>query len=409
MTQDAYPEIRAELNAEIEETGGILRLDPAYVARDWIPEGQRMVVPDGQYDVGERGTLSERWLGSTTMADNVLGPDDEGLSWLRLRSGDRILLRDAVAADFPAIAGKAYAETHPGLGRLAKVFDYQARVPLHIHPPAAEAAKVGCNPKDEAYYFPPQDDKGPHPETFLGLHTRFAAGDAGGELLAELKAWDSDDVLRFSKAYQQIAEEGFFVPSGVVHGPGTALTIELQEDSDALAMMQGVNSGRSVDKRLLYKDILESEKDALAEAAVLQWIDWELNADPHLYEKLHFLPAGIVDSAGAQESWIFQGTRKFSGKRLRIEPGASYVCDENGVFNLFMIEGKGTIGGVRVEAGQPGDDELLVVHERAIQDLEYVNTGSVPMLLVKFFGPDLNPDSPLVGLDTLQGNGNAQP
>ena len=33
-----------------------------------------------------------------------------------------------------------------------------------------DAAKLGRNPKEEAYYFPEDVDLGPHPETFFGVH-----------------------------------------------------------------------------------------------------------------------------------------------------------------------------------------------------------------------------------------------
>ena len=51
------------------------------------------------------------------------------------------------------------------------------------------------------------------------------------------------------------------VPSGVLHGPGTALTLELQEDSDVLSMFQALNAGRIIDKELLYKDVRPADRD----------------------------------------------------------------------------------------------------------------------------------------------------
>lgn len=395
MSIDGAKSARTAVVEEIERSEGILRLDPAYVARDWIPEGRRFAIPGDSYDAGDRGTFSERWLASTTHADNRVGPDDEGLSYLRCQDGTRVLLADAVAEAFPALAGAQYAAEHTGLGRLAKIFDYDARVPFHIHPPKREADKVGRNSKDEAYYIPPQDRMGPHPETYLGLHTTFAGGAHRDDVLGHLRRWNSDAILGLSQAYLQVVEEGFFVPSGMLHGPGTAMTLELQEDADTLAMLQAVNSGRPISKDLLYKDISEADRHEHAEAAVLSWIDWDRNADPYLYEHLHFTPRELHTADGASEAWIFQGTPKFSGKRLWLQPGARYESTERGVFNLLVWQGEGTIGAVPVTGGKPGDDELLVVHERATRPLEYVNTGSDPMLVVKFFGPDVNHDSPV--------------
>jgi hypothetical protein len=67
---------------------------------------------------------------------------------------------------------------------------------------------------------------------------------------------------------------------------------------------------------------------------------------------------------------------------------------ERGVFNLLVWSGSGEIGGVPVVGGRPNRDELLIVHDRAIAPLDYVNTGDEDMIVVKFFGPDINPDSP---------------
>src|SRR5690349_23849452 len=112
---------RRTLDSLLAEHDGVIRLEPTWVARDFLPPGRRLGLPEDQYDVGERGAICERWLASTTRADNRVGPEDEGLSHLVGEGGERILLRDAVAADPDAILGTAYAATHPaGLGRLAK-------------------------------------------------------------------------------------------------------------------------------------------------------------------------------------------------------------------------------------------------------------------------------------------------
>ncbi len=62
-------------------------------------------------------------------------------------------------------------------------------------------------------------------------------------LLPFLEDWDSDLILQHSVGYTQVADEGFHIPSGVLHAPGSALTIELQEDSDVFAMLQALNGG----------------------------------------------------------------------------------------------------------------------------------------------------------------------
>ena len=105
---------------------GLLRLQPAWVARDFLPPGKRLGLPEREYDVGERGAICERWIGSTTRADNRVGPPDEGLSYIA-HDGLRMTLREAVEVAGDLIMGADYARTHAGLGRLAPAFP---------HPPA---------------------------------------------------------------------------------------------------------------------------------------------------------------------------------------------------------------------------------------------------------------------------------
>jgi hypothetical protein len=384
----------AEVAREVEATGGVLRLDPAWVARDWLPPGRRLGLPEGQYDVGDRGFICERWLASTTRADNAIGPSDEGISSIRTESGTLISLAEAVASAPDVILGPEYAAGHSGLGRLAKIFDFSTRIPQHIHPPVEYAKRAGKNSKDEAYYFPPGVDMGPHPESFLGLHPSLGRERLWDELAEIIADWNDDRILRYSPAYLQAPEEGYFVPSGVLHAPGTALTIELQEDSDTMAIFQALNAGKVISKRMLMKDVSDDDRVQHGETAPLQWIDWSENTDPYFYEHHHLSPKVFRDEGAANEAWIFFGSPKFCGKRLIVQPGASYRARENGVFSLLVWRGEGEIGGVRVVAQSFDLDELLVVHERAVGDLEYINTGIEPLVVIKVFGPDLCPEAP---------------
>lgn len=385
----------------VAEGDGVLRLDPAFVARTFLPAGRRLGLPDADYDVGERGWISERWLASTTPADNPTGPPDEGLSAIRGRDGRRLRLATAVAEAPDVVLGARYAATHDGLGRLAKIFDYAARLPFHLHPPSEQAALVGRRSKDEAYYFPSGVDRGAHPETFLGLHPGLhpaVAGDRGARLLVDdLRAWDSDDVLTLSRAYVQVPEEGFFVPSGLLHAPGTALTVELQEDSDTLAMFQALNDGRVISKELLFKDVPSTARQERGEAALLDWVDWDANTDPFLHEHRRLVPVPYRQGPGVDEAWILYGSGSFVGRRLVLAPGARWVGQERGVFSLLVWRGRGTVAGHDVAGGLPGQDELVLVHERAVQPHEYVNTGDEDLVVLLFFGPDLNPEAPTAG------------
>src|SRR3954447_7232742 len=384
----------------LADRNGILRLQPARGARDFLPRGRRLGLPEDAYALGERGAICERWLASTTEADNRVGRPDEGLSFLALDGDDRLTLRDAVAAAPAEIMGEAYAATHDGLGRLAKIFDYATRLPFHLHQRQQHASLVGRNSKDEAYYFPPGVEMGPHPESFLGLQPWMADEPNHERLLPHLVDWDSDRILQHSAAYLQVAEQGFHIPSGVLHAPGSAITIELQEDSDVFAMLQALNAGRIISKDLLWKDVRPEDREAHGERFILDLIDWETNADPEFYEHRHLeaVPVtGAEPQPGGEVHWIYYGTSKFSGTRIVVRPGATFRSVSAGVHNLLVWRGSGTIGGVQVEGGNPDRDELLIAHHRATAGVEIRNTGRDDLQVLAFFGPDVNEDVPAIG------------
>ncbi|MCX6150611.1 MAG: hypothetical protein NTX22_08825 [Ignavibacteriales bacterium] len=391
-------EIRKLIEAEIEMTDGILRLEPAWVARDFLPPGRRLGLPNEMYELGERGGICERWIGSTTKADNKISVPDEGLSFIKFSSGNIITLKEAVEIAPESIVGEEYSSKHSGLGRLPKIFDYEYRLPYHIHQMQEHAKLVGCNSKEEAYYFPEDVEMGKHPETFFGVHPYITQQKKYDVLLPHLIEWKDDAILQHSRAYKQLPGDGFHVPSGTLHAPGTALTIELQEDSDVFSMLQANTGGKIISKELLFKDVRKGDREKFGEKIILDMINWQVSGDPYFYENRHTPPVLIEETKnlGGEESWIFYNTQKFSGKRLVVCPNGKFICKDNGAYNILVWRGKGIYGGVEIEGENFDNDELLVCHNRAIQQLEVFNTGDKNLIIYKFFGPDVNPDVPML-------------
>ncbi len=390
--------IRKIVESALGRSNGILRLKPAWVARDFLPPGKRLGLPEREYNLGDRGGICERWLASTTRADNKHGVPDEGLSFLVLESNDRLTLRDAVAAAPDLIMGKAYARKHNGLGRLAKIFDYEYRLPLHLHQMKKHANLVGRNPKEEAYYFPTGVDMGCEPESYFGVHPSIAERKRYETLLPYLVDWNSDLILTHSKAYKLAPDDGWHIPAGILHAPGSALTIELQEDSDVFAMMQALTGRRIIDKELLFKDVRPQDRKKYGEKIILGMIDWKTNGDHYFYENRHTPPIPVKGQKqpGGNEYWIFYNTKRFSGKKLVVKPGGKFSSVDRGVYSILVWQGKGTVGGHEIEGGNPAMDELIVSHARATKPLTVENTGAKDLVLFKFFGPDLNPDVPML-------------
>jgi hypothetical protein len=382
----------------IEKGNGILNLKPAWVARDFLPPGKRLGLKEEEYNVGKRGYICERWLASVTRADNAVGPVDEGLSYINSDSGEEVTLKDAVSSLPELILGREYSKNHNGLGRLAKIYDFAYRIPYHLHQMEKDAKLVGANSKDEAYYFPEGVDRGLHPETFFGVHPYITDEKKYDLLLPHLIEWKDDLILSHSRAYLNVLGEGFFLPSGIPHAPGTALTIELQEDSDVFAMLQALNAGKIISKDLLFKDIRKEDRERFGEKVILGQIDWESSGDPYFYEN-HHLPnifIGDTSQTGGSESWIYYNTTKFSGKKLTVKPGHSFISKEKGVYTILILKGKGSFDGHKIEAGNFDHDELLICYDKAIEPLVIKNEGREDLKIIKFFGPDVNPDAPRV-------------
>lgn len=382
----------------LEKGNGVLNLKPAWVARDFLPPGRRLGLTEKEYNVGKRGFICERWLASVTLADNAVSPDDEGLSYLETHSNENITLKTAVEEAGDLIMGREYSKTHKGLGRLCKIYDFGVRIPYHIHQMEKDARLVGRNSKDEAYYFLDDVETGPHPETFFGVHPYIVDEKKYDILLPYLVEWKDDLILRYARAYLNVSGEGFFLPSGVLHAPGTALTLELQEDSDVFAMLQALNAGKIISKELLFKDVRKEDREELGEKVILNQLDWPANGDPYFYENHHLKNIFIEETkqTGGVEHWIFYNTTKFSGKRLVVKPGQSFISKENGVYNILVWRGKGTYDGHKIEAGNFQCDELLISHDRAIQPLTVKNDGKTDLLIIKFFGPDINTNIPFI-------------
>jgi len=128
--------------------------------------------------------------------------------------------------------------------------------------------------------------------------------------------WKDDKILRHAFAYKQIAEDDFHIPSGVLHAPGSALTIELQEDSDVFVAMQAKISKTFISKDLLYKDLRIEDKEKFGEIKILEMINWELSGDPNFYENRHTPPVLIEETKNecGEEYWIFITRQNLVGK-----------------------------------------------------------------------------------------------
>lgn len=388
----------------LDQGQGIIRLAPNWVPRSFCVPGRRIKLhPDDYYVLGgARGGIDERWLASTTPADNgPLTGRNEGLSAIVVDGAAQVLLRDAIAQCGAAIVGPRLWQEHGGWPMFSKFFDNLAALPLHIHQRDEHAGKVGQLGKPEAYYFSPQMNNygGAFPYTFFGLAPGTSLEDVRRALVGF--AQGDNRITALSAAYRLELGTGWDVPPGILHAPGSLCTYEPQRASDVFAMYESVTGNQVVPEELLWKNTPEAHQGDVD--YLLDVIDWPANLDPD-FKRHHFMAPRPVRAEeemrqdGYREVWICYRSRDFSAKELTVLPGRSVTVRDAGAYGLILTEGRGRLGVHNVETptllryGQLSEDEFFVSEASAQAGVTICNTSeSQNLVMLKHFGP-ANPD-----------------
>ena len=396
------------LDRALDAGEGLLRLAPTWVPRSFLHPGKRIKLhPDDWYAYGaHRGGIDERWFASTTEAANENRVWHEGLSFCQFE-GQRFLLRDAVAEAGGRLIGGGLFQRYQRWPVYSKFFDNMGPIPHHMHQRFDDAKLVGQEGKPESYYFPPQlnnvDNNFAY--TFMGLEP----GTTQAQVRRCLEDWSQGDngILDLSRAYRLKRGTGWLIPPGVLHAPGSLCTYEPQWGSDVFGMFQSLVEGREVPWSLLVKD-MPPEKHQDLDFIVGQ-LDWERNVDTHFKEHNYLEP--IVDAErsgdGFTDRWIVYGTidgqQLFSAKELTLEPGASCTLRDPGASGWITVQGRGRIGRLDIQTpvmirfGADTEDEVFITHEAARRGVQIENTGSEPLVGLRYFGPDAHENLPSLG------------
>lgn len=399
--------VRAALDRALDAGEGLLRLTPTWVPRSFLHPGRRIKLnPADLYAFGaDRGGIDERWFGSTTEAANEGRVWHEGLSFC-LFEGQKFLLRDAVSEAGARLIGKAMYDKYQRWPVYSKFFDNMGPIPHHMHQSAKDAALVGQEGKPESYYFPPQYNNVDNNfcYTFMGLEP----GTTKDQVRRCLENWNKGDngILDLSRAYRLKRGTGWLIPPGVLHAPGSLCTYEPQWGSDVFGMFQSIVEGRYVPWSLLVKD-MPQEKHCDLDFIIGQ-LDWEKNVDTHFKDSNYIEPIEDASRSGAgySDKWIVYGTiegqQLFSAKELTVEPGAKCVLKDPGASGWITVQGKGRIGKMALQTpamihfGQNTEDEVFISYEAATRGVEIENTGSEPLVGLRYFGPDTHPNLPAI-------------
>jgi hypothetical protein len=400
--------VGGHLGRALEAGQGLLRLTPTWVPRSFLHPGKRIKLhPDDWYAYGAHcGGIDERWFSSTTEAANDGRVWHEGLSFCEFE-GEEFLLRDAVAEGGAQLIGEAMFKRYNRWPVYSKFFDNMGPIPHHMHQGFADAKLVGQEGKPESYYFPPQlnnvDNNFAY--TFMGLEP----GTTKAQVRKCLEDWSKGDngILDLSRAYRLKRGSGWLIPPGVLHAPGSLCTYEPQWGSDVFGMFQSLVEGREVPWSLLVKD-MPADKHQDHDFIVGQ-LDWERNVDTHFKEHNYLEPIVDKERGGKDytDKWIVYGTidgqQLFSSKELTLEPGASCTLQDPGASGWITVQGRGRIGPLDIQTpvmirfGARTEDEVFITYEAARRGVRIENTGSEPLVGLRYFGPDVHQNLPKIG------------
>jgi hypothetical protein len=232
-------------------------------------------------------------------------------------------------------------------------------------------------------------------------------GTSKAQLRKCLEDWDKGDngILDLSKAYRLQRGTGWLIPPGVLHAPGSLCTYEPQWGSDVFGMYQSLVEGREVPWSLLVKDMPEDKHQDLE--FIIGQLDWDKNVDTHFKDHNYLEPIVAAAGDGWQDLWIVyglvDGKQLFSARELTLEPGAKCTLADAGASGWITVQGTGRIGNHNLETpamirfGQETEDEVFITHEAATAGVEVENTGSEPLVSLRYFGPDTFDSVPNVG------------
>ncbi|TVS19200.1 MAG: hypothetical protein EA424_09185 [Planctomycetaceae bacterium] len=394
------------LDSALNAGGGLLRLTPTWVPRSFLHPGKRIKLhPEDYYAYGaHRGGIDERWFASTTDAANDGRVWHEGQSFCSFE-GQTFLLKDAVAEAGARVIGSALFDKYQRWPVYSKFFDNMGPIPHHMHQSFEHAKLTGQEGKPESYYFPPQYNNCDNnfPYTFFGLEP----GTTKQQLRKCLEDWSKGDngILDLSKAYRLKRGTGWLVPPGVLHAPGSLCTYEPQWGSDVFGMFQSLVEGREVPWSLLVKDVPADKHQDLD--FIISQLDWDRNIDPSFKDN-HYLEPIVADQGeGWVDLWIVyglvDGAQLFTARELTVQPGAKCTIQDGGPSGWITTQGKGRMGALNLQTpamirfGAETEDEVFITDEAARAGVEIENTGSEPLVGLRYFGPDTWPSVPNLG------------
>jgi hypothetical protein len=388
----------------LKQGEGIFRLNPTFIPRPFGKAGHRLRLhPDDYYAYGiERGSIKERWMTSTNVAQNgpLAGPE-EGLSFVAVAYGsdEKFSLKEAIQALGADLVGEELMDEYGGWPVFSKFYDLTTPLFHHLHLDMDAAERVGKLGKPECYYFPHQyaSHSGEMDATYFGYDPDTTPEQVKQRLLNFNKG--DTRITELSRAYRIELGTGWYSPAGVVHAPGSVLTFELNWNGDVNSVHENVVSGETFSRDFLVSECPPDKKDDID--YIFSLLDWERNTDPHYKKHYSRRPIIIAHNSDYEEKWVaYANDDYFSAKELTVFPGKTVTLKEPAVHGIILTQGRGKLGAFVCETptmlrfGQQSADEFYVSEAAAQKGVVIRNESPVePLVLLKSFGPN-HPDAP---------------
>jgi len=398
--------VGSQVDALLDEFGGVLPLGPAWVHREFCQAGMDLRLHPYQYmPFGPRKEIDERWFASTIGAKNTFKVPNEGLSWIYSTSGKaRFTLADAVEERGNVLVGATMYGKYRHWPVYSKFFNNRQPLPHHMHGDDEQAAAVELPGKPESYYWAPEYNM--HRSSDDGTMIGLRPGTTKDQLRACLAQWGTggNDIRFLTRKYAMKVGTGWRMPARRLHAPAALNTYEPQWRSDVFNMFQAKTEDGWLDRdALLFKDVPRHVKACRDIDHMVEMIDWPGNLADQSGNQILPIRDNARSGDGVEDTWVVYGTfRKggeekelFSAKRLDIAPGATAQLSDPGASGMQVLAGCGVIGKYAVQAPYMLQDvydfprDECFVPCTTAKGLKIWNTGLVPLSLLRYFGPDV--------------------
>jgi hypothetical protein len=143
---------------------------------------------------------------------------------------------------------------------------------------------------------------------------------------------------------------------------------------------------------------------------IIDQLDWEGNLDASFKDNHYLEPVPVADtrSEGFLDQWIVYGRIKgeqlFTAKELTVNPGVKCTIKDNGAYGLICVQGVGKINGQALNSPklirfhELTEDEYFCTEAGAKAGVTFENLSETePLVVLRYFGPEVNPDAPVMG------------